>query len=122
MPFLCNAGPPALFTLAALRPRVGLTTANATLECVVKGLAYQQIYLYQWQWKFQEKEIVENGKYQMFTSYSPPNLCQHSKASATLQINNVSQKDFGEYKCTLYQFTNVILAEEDIFFSDFGKW
>lgn len=117
--FLCVLGPPTLYTVTALRPRVGFT-ANSTLECTVKGLAYPQIHLYRWQWTFQEKEIVANTKYQIFTSYSLPNICEHSKGSAILQINNVSKNDFGQYKCAL-KLPDVILAEKDISFYDFGK-
>ena len=113
-------GPPELFKLNALPPRI-LSSGDATLRCEVNGLDQQKLNSYQWQWKFQERVIEENEKYRVFYHYQPPKFCQQSRGSVILHIRNVSNEDLGQYICAL-QLSNIALAEIEIPFYDFGKF
>ena len=117
--FLRNVGPPTHSTLTASYGRVE-SSLNGTLKCQVNGLDHQQLHIYRWQWKFQDREIYENEKYKMSDSHGPLNFCQQSKGSAVLHINNVSKEDMGQYICVLL-LHNLTLAEREIPFYTFGK-
>lgn len=125
MSILCTVGPPTLFTLTALSPRVesseSESSESATLTCEFNSLNHQQFNSYHWQWKFQDREIKENGRYKVFYKRQPPNVCQQSKRLVTLRITNVSKEDLGQYLCAL-QLSNTTLAEKDVPFYDFGKF
>ncbi|KAJ7350185.1 Inactive tyrosine-protein kinase 7 [Desmophyllum pertusum] len=110
--------PPMFSTLTTLPPRAE-PGGNAILRCEVYGLDHQKIYLYHWQWKFQEVEIKKNTKYTIFYRHQPPKICQQSKYSTILQIKNVSNDDLGQYTCAL-QLSNTTLTEKNIPFYDFA--
>ena len=118
----CFLGPPILPILTALNPEMG-SNGNVTLKCEAYRLDHKKRYSYRWKWKLNHGgEIKEHthGKYEKFESYSTPDSCQQSKGLVALQIRNVSSQDLGQYKCGL-QLSDMILAEKDVSFFDFGK-
>lgn len=91
-----------------------------TLSCKVSSLDYHKRNLYGWKWKFNERDIRENGKYNMSYNIDPPKNCLHSAGWMSLVIYNFSKRDFGQYKCVL-QSSNRTLGENDINLWDTGK-
>ena len=117
LPF-CTLGPPILPELTALTPEMRRIDYRATLSCEAYHLNPQQKDSYRWAWKFKDsREIKANDdeKYNIFSSYSAPNLCQQTKGFSALQIANVSIHDFGKYRCELLE-SGVLLAVKDITF------
>ena len=106
--------------VAALPPVMG-TNNNVTLSCLFYRLDHHRINSYIWQWKFQDKDLKEDGRYKIFSEYSPPNSCEQSKGLVAFQIGNVSKHDFGQYMCSL-QMSGVTLAEKGISFYELGKF
>lgn len=116
---LCSKGPPVVITLTA-KYEAFQSNSTVTLKCEVEGLDYQQLQSYHWQWKFQGREIEDTTKHKVIIHFQPPNVCQLSRGSAILDINNVSREDYGQYTCVILQF-NITRAEREVSFHSFSK-
>ena len=70
---------------------------------------------YKWKWMFKNGREITNvfGKYKIFSAFSVPNSCQHTKGVVYLHVENVTREDHGTYKCALLE-SDVEIAVEDV--------
>ena len=60
------------------------------------------------------REIANvSGKYKIFSAFSVPNSCQHTKGVVYLYVENVTREDLGTYKCALLE-SDLEIAVEDV--------
>ncbi|KAL9972475.1 hypothetical protein ACROYT_G018783 [Oculina patagonica] len=88
---------------------------RTTFLCVANSLDYRDRSLYYWKWKFNGRDIHEDGKYNMSYSIEPPDVCLQSTGWTSLRIANFTKQDFGQYKCALLS-SNTTLGENDVNF------